>query len=337
MKPVLSLIASCLLFWNISLAQQKTDSVPAKQYLIDTAAIYDSLEKEFNDLIGNISPKSYFEASLGVSNQVFSLQNSFLNATQSKGTLVLKPGISYYHKSGFSLGLDAYAAELGKYQLYQYAITPAFDLQSSKKISLGFSFTHYFASGDSIAKRTSPYENEFFAYVGLKKGVIKPVINFGWAKGKYEQSRYLDTVNRLVPFVTNMQDISLSAGISHEFEWTKVFSKKDGLTIEPALMLNGGQFETKTKIPDDFKKQHPLLTNAINNFLANHPRFAAMLRRQNYSSDFELQSLSLTINMSYSLGKHFTLSPAVGFDYYLHETSSNQLTTLTAVNFSWSF
>lgn len=324
-------------FSHFSFAQQSpADTLPKKQFVIDTAAIYDSLEKEFAALFGDQEPRSYFEANVGFSNQIFSLQNSFLNATQASGTLVIKPGLTYYHKSGLSLGAELYMADLNKYQLYQAALTAGYDLVKSKTISLGGSFTHYFAIGDSIAKRSAPYENEAYAYFGLKKTWLRPGINIGWAGGGYTRSIYLDSLQRWVPFDTKLNDLSVSVNVSHEFTKRKLLFRKDELSLTPTLMLNAGQFSSSTKASRSYIEEHPLLANVIRNYINNRPLLRRFIRKQNYSSDFSIQSASLMLNLDYSIG-HFTLSPQWLIDYYLKETTESRVNNIFSVNISYSF
>jgi hypothetical protein len=322
---------------HFSFAQQSpADTFPKKKFVIDTAAIYDSLEKEFADLFGSQAPKSYLEACIGFSNQVFSLQNSFLNATQANGTLVIKPGVTYYHKSGLSLSAEVYMADFNKYQLYQAALTAGYDLVKSKTLSLGASFTHYFAMGDSIAKRSAPYENEAYAYFGLKKTWLRPGINIGWAGGGYSRSIYLDSLQRWLPFDTKLNDVSVSVNISHEFSKKKILFRKDECSLTPTLMLNAGQFSSTTKASRAYIEQHPLLANIIRNYINNRPLLRRFIRKQNYSSDFSIQSASLMLNLDYSVGD-LTISPQWLIDYYLKETTESRVNNIFSVNICYSF
>jgi hypothetical protein len=330
-----ALVTVILLAGITGRSQQKTDSAVKQKPALDTTAIYNSLAKDLAGLLGDFKPHSYFEISLGFSNQVFNLQNNFINATQGKGTVVTRPGMAYYHKSGLSLSANAYAADFDKFKIYQYVISPAFDLTRSKTIAFGISYSHYFPSGDSTAKQNVPYENELYSYLTYKKGWLNPGLTVGWAGGKYTKSFYIDSiyaprlgrkvaVKKWVPVDSKVNDFSLSATLGHEFDLGRIFSKNDVLILVPTLMLNAGSFRQSSSV------------NIQNDRLKLFVDRVSSKRDRVYSSNLEIQSASLLFNLEYSIGK-FSFSPSWLIDYYLHETTESKFSNVFAVNLGYSF
>ena len=65
-------------------------------------AMLDSLKQndETMEMLGDMDkPLSYVKIGVGIGNQLFSVHNKALDASQTNTNLVLTPSIGYYHKS----------------------------------------------------------------------------------------------------------------------------------------------------------------------------------------------------------------------------------------------
>lgn len=208
-------------------AAAQNDSGTFSKPRIDTAAVLDSMARDLDMLRSLMNEEtSYFDINVNIGNQLFSKNNYSLNSQAATANSTgLKPGAGYYHKSGFSLSALAYmnlsASDVG---FYQFSFSPAFD-KTWEKIVGGISYTHYLTRAkDMVPDFATPYDDEFYAYFNLTKGLIQPGISVGYATGKYTgvyRGKVLGPLGNPV-FVIDSQktrqvDFSVSLFAQHKF------------------------------------------------------------------------------------------------------------------------
>lgn len=302
----------------------KTDSRP----VIDTAAVLDSMAKDIAMLQDLMEEKSsYVNLNLNIGNELFSSNNVSLNAQQgTTNSLNLKPSIGYYHKSGLSInGLAFMNLNHTDQGFYQYAITPAFDLQSKGYINAGASFTHYFTgSQDTLLDYASPYDNEVYLYANATSGALQPGLTIGYATGKYTsifRGRVMLPTGGQVFVVdsqrTKLRDLSITASVQHDFYFPSVFSEDDELSFTPSLLLNAG--DSKTTILSHSNR-------LVANIAAKRPNNRFKVQNEG----FQFYSVGLSLTGTYSIGK-FYVQPDLYFDYYL-QTADKKFTSLYSLS-----
>jgi hypothetical protein len=276
------------------------------------------------DSLGTLDAKSSFDVSIGFGNRLFSLSNNSLTADQADvKKLIVTPAISYYHKSGFGITVTGFlGSDSGTMSVFQTGITPSYDY-AGKKIAAGVAYTRYI-NNQSLSISTSPFQNDFYAYVSSSKGLLQPGIAIGYASGKYKE--YTDSLKirpaplppiRIKDTTTyKLKDFSLMGSVKHDFEWYSVLSKNDGLLISPQLWLIAGS-----------QKYSSVSSTTA---LTRSPQGGALrIRRSSTATDktgFSLQSAAFALDMDYGIGK-FYVRPQLYLDYYLPQTDGNRLTT----------
>jgi hypothetical protein len=310
---------------NVAFAQNKVLSKAAQDSLEDMALL--------KEMIGDLDkPTSYFYASIGVGNKLFSVKNNTANSSQTQvKKLYYTPSIAYYHKSGFNISLTPYiTTDSGKIKVYQTALTPAYDYEGTK-FSSGISYTRYIADHKSY-NTNSIYQNDLFAYLTYTKPFLQPSISLGFSGGKYKEIN-IDSI-KIAPNQykkirdstdNTIRDFSLSIGVEHSFEFDSVFSKNDLLTFIPQLVLNAGS--------EKFTTTH---TNKA---------FAALLKKSKQvrrslssidNSPFAIQSLALSLDVLYEIN-NFTIAPNLYIDYYLPATTEKRTTAVFSLSVGYSF
>ncbi len=286
----------------------------------------DSIElmKELMELLSSSEkPSSYFVASIGISKRLFNVRNNALNARQSSiNKFVYSPAVGYYHKSGISLSTSVNLLNDSStgFRINQYSISSGYQLAENENVYFGFVYTHYFVD-NIFSPYTSPLQNDFYTSLIYKKTWVQPGIAFGYSTGEYGDVKRLAN---LYDSVTNkISAFSFIISASHEFTWLDIFSKKDGVIFNPALMLNTGQ----SKIGINHN------TNATNllNFLNKRGRLPKFK-----TTPFEVGSVGLNFNLMYGIGK-FAFQPQAYFDYYLQATDESRYTNVFNLNVSYSF
>lgn len=291
--------------------------------------------KEFNAFVDSITGnKSYFDFSTGIGNRLFSLRNNAFNTQQvSTSKLTLTPTLSYINKTGLGLSWTSFLVFDGSNTSFiQHALTPSYDFLKSDKVGFGISYTRYFINSANSFSAT-PFQNEVFAYVTSKTGWVQPGLSIGWAKGNYKETfeftRIIDTVIngqyyqlkriRRDTIKTNLTDFSLTGTVKHEFEWHKIFGKKDGISLTPTLIIIAGAQNYKVA-----------QTTAVNGLF--RPRVFKTVRSvsDNGNSGFRIQSTGINLSSLYSIGK-FYISPQYYFDYYLPNDLSDGEKRATSV------
>ncbi len=319
-------------------AQQtsRLDSLFAKG---DSTAVMDSLMQEFDAFLDSLSqPKSFASASVGIGNRSFSIKNNSLNTQEATKQLSFTPTLSYYHKSGLGISATGFLARLGNsFHFYQYAVTPSYDY-ISRTVSAGISYTRYFGK-DTSTIDASPYENDLYAYINLHHKKWRYGIAAGYATGSFnDKLTYTDSVYRFsnllqkyiwvqvtktIESFNDIKDFSLSASLRRDFEWDKVFSKKDNLTASVTAYLVCGASKIKTNTNISVLKKKLLLS-----------RF-----KRSYSSaegnGFQFQSLALSTSLFYTIGK-FNLQPSWFMDYYLQDID-NRFSQVFSLTFAYNF
>ena len=302
------------------------DTLPPAVGLSDSASLLsvDSLlsdEALLADIRGLLDSmgirKSFFTVDLGVGNRLFSLRNNTFNAQQvSENRVSLTPSVAYFHKSGLGLSATAFMSVFdGKPSFYQYAFSPSYDYLDSRKLVFGVSYAYYLTR-DDLSFYATPFKHELYGYVRARKGWLRPGFSAGWATGSYQEVRQLDTVINGIPRritdTTNVgvTDLALSASASHSFDWEGVFTRKDGLTVVPMIMLTAGAqtYDVQSKFT-----------------VFSGRRFRYVSRRAR-TNDFEntglrFQSVSAAVNASYFVGA-FSVSGGYFLNYFIPETDT---------------
>lgn len=297
----------------------------------DSTAIIDSLLQDFGKYMDSLSkPTSFFTVSAGIGSGYFSYENknTFVLSTSQKP--LLSPSAGYYHKTGLGLSATGFVLLDGaNTSFYQVALTPSFDYLRSRNVSAGISFTKYF-SRDSLPFYTSPLEQEVFAYFGIKKWKLRPSVSvsYGWgSKKEYEQkqtliwNRWLQRSQRGYIIVENeesVQDFAATISLKYNFNWFGIFTKDDGFTLTPVMLLTGGTqrfgFNTSYQSPSAVIR---------NNFLPSNQQVSEQ-------TGFGAQSVSFILRADYSIGKFYVM-PQLLLDYYLPDVSDRFNTAYSVV------
>ena len=274
------------------------------------------------------TPHSTIKLSIGIGNKLFSLKNNSLNTSQSEvNKIYYTPSISYYHKSGLSIGIMPYLTDNnGSLKIYQTAISPSYDFDN-KFISTGISYTHYFADNKSY-NNNSIYQHDIYSYIQYTKSYIKPILSLGYSTGNFKEINVFtfDRFNATVKDSTknNIKNFSVSAGIEHSFVADSIFSHNDGLVFTPQLMLLAG---SEKQISTHLNKAYDILLKRSKKIKS---------RTQTTKAGLALQSLALSLNATYSFGKFFFV-PNIYTDYFLPETTDKKITTVFSIAFGVSF
>jgi len=308
---------------------QKTTFTEAEKATLDSMFQDDEF---MNMLKTALNPKSYFIVSAGIGNSYFSTRNKQINASQLESKMVITPSVAYFHKSGLAITATAFLSEFnGQSDFYQYSLSPSYSLTKSKKISATLSYTHMFTR-NGYEGYASPIKNEFYGNIYLKKPWLQPGISLGLSGGRYTDYRRFDTVINGIRRIftdtakTRLTALSMNAFIQHEFEYYKLLSKKDGISIKPQLILNAGS--------QKFTIVHtnPLITRLK---ARNSVRFKNLGAKSDKSS-FNIQSLAFNLDVNYVIGK-FGFEPQVYLDYYLPETTDQRFTAVYSFVISYAF
>jgi len=308
---------------------QKTTFTEAEKASLDSMFRDDEF---VNMLKTALAPRSYFLLGAGIGNSYFSTKNKELNASQLESKPVFTPSISYLHKSGLGITVTAFLAEFnGQSNFYQYSLSPSYSLAKNKKVSATVNLTHIFTR-KGYEGFASPIQNEFYGNIYLKKPWLQPGISLGLSGGKYTDYIKIDTVLNGIRRIftdtarTHIGVISMNAFVQHDFEYFKLLSKKDGISIRPQLILNAGS-QRFTVV-----HKNPFITKLK---ARNSVRFKNLGINSDKSS-FSIQSLAFNLDVNYIIGK-FGFEPQLYLDYYLPETTDKKLTAVYSVVISYAF
>lgn len=299
-----------------SVAVAQTDSLSAKdKAMLDSMMANDEFLKLMQE-----KDKNAVDISVGVGNGAFSSHNNAANATGVINQLIFTPSIMYRTKEGFSFGVTGFlTSDSGSnLNLYQTGISAAYDYYG-KKVLTGISYTRYLSDQNKYNTK-SLYQNDIYGYIKRAKGVLQPGLSLGYSNGNYKEASFtsfilkrllrpdtlisgFDSTNNKVSY------FSASVSVEHEFNFYKLFSKKDELDFTPALIVNSGSDKN---------------TQTHTNKIYDRIRKLNTIKKVESNSKFQLQSVAASFDFTYGIGKFF-LQPNLYLDYYLPETTSNRL------------
>jgi len=276
----------------------------------------DSLLQAIRDLVKDIDVrKSIFSASIGVGNRLYSMRNDGMNAQQSSlNQFAMTPMISYVHKSGLGITGMAYG-KIGDGNLtpYQFVLSPSYDRMGRGKLAYGISYAHYFVR-DDLDFYATPLTNELYGYIHTRKTWLEPGLSVGWAGGGYREVRTLDTTILGIPrhiedtLKVHLQDLTVAASLSHDFNFDDVLFKGDGISLEPRLSLVAGT----TAYTYDLKR-----TVLLHRKLLTRTRIRAGSKTGD--TGFQMQSAGFSLTGSYIIG-NWAISPQYYLGYYFQDS-----------------
>jgi hypothetical protein len=293
----------------------------------DSLQLMKGLEKIFEeeDLQG-----SYFFLNIGAGNNLYNLNNNYLNASQNQGPLIAyNPSLTYYHKSGFnlSLGSTLLRQKPGGFGRTQYSLAAAYDWEKTEKFAAGLALTKYFVK-DFYSPYSSPIQNDAYAYFRYEKPFIEPGMTLGYSTGTYKTARIKDTVinglpRRFYDSVSNrLKTFSASITAEHTFKFKRLLTASDNAEFTPSLMLNMSSSSTNISRKSNFP-------------VFNTPAGKRRLNRL-ISNDFRVESLGLDLDLTYTLG-NLVIEPDLYTDYYLQQTTESRWSFLFTLNVGYIF
>lgn len=320
------LLSSLALFVSIASFSQKQRS---NKEILDSLKQNDATVKMLDELDKH---SSYFKVGVGLGNQLLSVNNKALDASQTNNKLIITPNIGYYHKSGFGISVAGYFLnDSGSTKFYQSALTPSYELDADD-FGFGVSYTRYFPK-DKYGGSNSPIQNDFYTNVLFKKTWLEPGVALGYSNGIYKEINVV-TVNfpNIGPRTftdtasTKTTALSLIGTIEHTFDFDNIFSSSDLLNFTPAIMLNAGS--------------NKLITTHKNKYSAfvdqNSNRRRLRGNSQSDITSFTLQSVGLNLGITYSIGS-FIFEPQLYLDYYLHTSDTKKFTQVYNINAAFTF
>ena len=296
----------------------------------DSINLIKLIQEQYKDSLDTAKkPSSYFTLNVGVGNKLFSVKNNAVNSSQSQvNQLFYTTSISYHYKTGFGLSvMPFFSSTNGSLKVYQTAITPAYN-SYGKSFDIGVSYTRYVADYKAYNSNAT-YQNDFFTTLKYTKKFLQPSVNLGYTTGNFKEIN-IDTIkalnNRIVKDSTNnnIKNFSMSFGLEHSFYFEKVLHTKAEISFTPQLLLIAGAQKFAT-----------IHTNKGLVFLQNKSK-KFKSRTQTQTDALKLQSVAMSLDATYSIGK-FSLSPNIFLDYYLNATTDKRLTNMYSVSAGISF
>ncbi|MEP6711294.1 MAG: hypothetical protein ABJA37_02705 [Ferruginibacter sp.] len=275
----------------------------------------------------------YLQVATTFGNSYFSSKIKNIDASQQSNNFVFTPSLSYFHKSGPGLTAAAYRIKDGSNSgFYQFSISPSYSYTKSENIEATVNYTRYFVKKgyEAIA---SPFKNEFFGQVNLKKPWLQPGLSSGFANGSFTEYHKIDTVlngtRRIFTDTVNtkLSDFTVSVFVQHEFVFDALLNKNDEISITPQLLINAGKsVYTETH-------QNPFLSRLQKKGTSGRLKHAGNTNQQ---TSFEIQSLAFSTDVYYSIGK-FGINPQLYLDYYLPKTTDKRFTSVYSLQLSYNF
>lgn len=307
--------------------------VSSNELAIDTSIDYDDFFNEFDLFLDSIlTPRSYFLANLSVGQGYFNFTNKSNTEIDVVRKYTFSPSLGYYGKKGFGFAMTGNMIRTeGNLNLYQVSLSPSFDYLQNRDMTLGFAYTRYIITKDSLPFYVSPLQNEINGYFLWRESWLQPGIaaSFGWGnRTEYERQLYFITrLQRTVLIGTTTEesvaDFSLTASVKHDFYWRTVLSGKDYIKLTPQLVFSSGTQKFGFNQTGTYRlRRFNVLLNSGNANLDNEMKFQPI-------------SLTLYLRTEYSLGKFF-IQPQVLFDYYF-PAKDNNFTTLFSLNTGFMF
>ncbi len=281
--------------------------------------------------------KSSLLISAGAGNGVFSKKNNSLNADQeSLNKIFYTTTVDYYHKSGLGLVLNSFFIPMnGNMRFYQADITSSYYYEN-KKIYTGVSYTRFFAAKNSPVA-ANPFKNGINGSVKWLKSWIRPGLQLQYSNGNSKEVFDTSfTVNfpappRVIKIVgdisTKINDFTMSFSGDHKFNFERLFSKNDELSLLSAISLNAGASKSSTtstaNISSTRKRKQPLANTKRSKTGNDHQPFA-------------LQSIALSTDFYYTIGRFF-VEPQLYADYYLPATDTKRLAIIFSLQVGIGF
>jgi hypothetical protein len=324
-----------VLMSNLLVAQdQGFDTLALKAEL--SSMKNDSLINELRSMLDSAARnQSFFSINISASNRLFSTKNNAFNSQQSNaGVVAIVPSVSYIHKSGFGLSATGYVRGIdASPSLYQMALSPSYD-HIGEKAMYGISYTYY-KKNESLNTTATPYDHEVYTYVQYRQSWLRPSLALGWAEGQYQDVSTIplrlngnyfwikDTSNVM------LNDLSVSASISHSFSFSELFGKNDMLLIAPQLSLIGGMQSYST-----VSRSMVLGTRTREIEL---DRIRKLYNVSNTEiSNFALQTAAFSTNISW-YRKAFSISAGYFFAYYFNSSMFNRTAHIFNVSTGLTF
>jgi hypothetical protein len=293
-------------------------------------------EKDLSELLGETSSKtSSLNISAGIGNGIFSKRNNALNADQEslKKTFYTATA-AYYHKSGAGLSLStSLLDDVSGFSNYQTAVNPFYYFEN-KNIYTGLSYTR-FIKGNGISFVSNPFQNEISGSFKWLKTVVRPSIQLQYSNGKTNETFDTTIITNVPPpahalkitdnISTDVKDFTIALSGDHQFTGSKMFFKADEFSFIPALTINTGSSYSKT-------------THSAT-FLSARKKNGGLKSRSNTQSDksnFELQSVAISGEFYYSIGKVF-IETQVYSDYYIPSTDTKRVSTVFSISAGLTF
>ena len=296
-----------------------------------------SLSDEIAAALTEDSAKSTSELDITLSagNGTFSKNSKAKNTAQETFSKILyNAGLTYHHKSGAGISLTAFSLVDNGLKIYQYAINP-FYYYSDDNIYAGGGYTYY-VRGETTSIGKNPYQNEFSGEFKWVKPAVRPSLTIDYSGGKSNES--IDTVFTVnvpapphpVHYTDNIhsvvKDLTVSLSADHLFLFKRIFTGADELSMEPALALNAGSGSIKNTHSGNI-----VLPKRLKQAFQNIRGLTAGNKQK-----FELESVSLSGDIYYSIGKFFA-EPQIYIDYYLPATDTKRLSTIFSIGAGISF
>jgi hypothetical protein len=330
MRKILFFIFYCFVCAVKSYAQTN----PSDKEIMDSLLKNDEMLKMIND-IGKRS--SYVRINIGIGNKLYSGNNKSIESLENNKQLIVSPSVEYHHKSGFGIGFTGYlGSDNNKTNFFQYALSPSYNYTRGKIADASISYTHYFIT-NIYNSNSSPIQDDFYGSILFKKPLLKPGIAAGYSSGKYHEIISIDTTVKIVnqeihinytdSLVIDLSSISVAGSVEHEFDFYNLFSKKDGLSFTPQVILISGI--------NKYTVHHNSSLSNYTSFTKKRIRRLRHFQSQD-SNKYELQSLGLDLDLNYSIGK-FYIEPELYFDYYLPNTNDNRFTQIFNFNIGITF
>jgi hypothetical protein len=315
MQKILLLISFLCCFAK-NFAQTKPPAIDNK----DSTAILQDLM----DILGDAkSAGSFISVNLGIGNRIFNVKNNVLNSKLTPvNTIIFSPSLTYHHKSGLYVAGTVNLLNDSKhgFGVNEYSAAAGYELPENTKVDFTIAYTHTFVS-DIFSSYASPVHNDLYAAYLYKKTWLRPGLALDFSGGEYGEVKRVrllyDSIN------SKLTSFTLVPAVSHEFEWDEIFSKSDGITLTPSLLLNLGK------------------SRQVLHHTTNAPNLLSFLNKKGRlpkleNTKFQPESLGFSLNTSYGTGK-FSVEPEMYIDYYLPKTTDNRWTDYFTVTFRYSF
>lgn len=295
----------------------------------DSTQINSELDEELFNILNNQKSYNHFNFAAGIGNKFFSVKNNALNSSQSQLNKLFYTGtLNYQHKSGFNLSVMPFlASDKGELKIYQTAVTPGYNF-SINNFDFSLSYTRYLADYKTYNSNAT-YQNDFFTTIKYIKPFLQPSLSLGYTTGRFKEIN-IDTIknlnNRIVKDSTNnsIKNISMSLGLEHSFKFDNFLHTDGNLSLTPQLFIIAGS--------EKFAVTH---TNKNYNLFVNRSK-KFKPRTQKLNDAFNLQSLALSFDVTYNIGK-FSLSQNMYVDYYIHNTTMKRFTNVYSLSAGISF